>query len=88
MRVCILPFFIYSGEKDWACIKEQKIPFRMVVFSALKLIYNLRNLNLKFVNFESKSSQIGEKVIGFSKNSSDHPRGDMDLKSFEEQDVD
>ena len=47
-----------------------------------KLIYNLRNLNLKYVDFESKSSKTGEKVIGFSKNSFDHPRGDMDLKPF------
>ena len=63
-------------------INEQKIPFRMVVFSTKKLIYNVRNLNLKFVNFESKSSKI---VIGFSKNSFDHPRGGMDSNLFEEQ---
>ena len=37
---------------------------------------------MKYVNFESKSPKIGEKVVGFSKNSFDNPRGDMDLKPF------
>ena len=83
MRVCVLPFsFIKAKKTSSAYIIEQKIPFRMVVFSTVQLIYNLRNLNLKNVNFESKSSKIGEKVVGFSKNSFGHPRGDMDLKPF------
>ena len=43
----------------------------------LILIYNLRNLNVKYVNFESKSPKIGEKVVGFSKNWYDDLRGDM-----------
>ena len=35
-------------------------------------------MNLKYVNFESKSSKLGEKVVGFSKNSFDDLRGDVD----------
>ena len=32
--------------------------------------------------FEPKPHKIGKKMVGFSKNSFDHPRGDMDLKPF------
>ena len=75
--------FIYAGEKDkWGLHERAENSLRMVVLSALQLIYNLRNLNLKYVNFEPKSSKIGKKMVAFSKNSFDDPRGDMDLKPF------
>ena len=65
--MCFTVFIFKAKKISGASIVEQKIPFRMVVFSTLQLMYNLKNLDLKYVNFESKSSKIGEKVVGFCK---------------------
>ena len=51
-------FKIKAKNTSGAYVKEQKFPFEWWYF---RPINNLRNPNLKYVNFESKSSKIGKK---------------------------
>ena len=88
LNICV-HFRIFKRRKtSGAYVKEQKIPFRMVVFSTLQQIYNLRNLNLKYADFESSCLKLTKKWSVFQKTSCNHARGDMDPNLFGKQDMD